>query len=204
MSSNRKIVQYPTLRKLATRLRDDLNNKDFVLLYAYKGTGKTRLSMEFKDVGKRKNSGNSDTLYFNAFTEDLFIWDNDLEGDSERVVQLNSVSLFFSGIKELALEENIQAYLGRYADFDFDIDYDRWTISFSKGEQENIKVSVVRRIFLSGACSWRSVSAFLMAIPLMPGSNISTLTTPSPPLMTTTLSLWRAIWQNCCERKGPL
>ncbi|WPD21857.1 MAG: AAA family ATPase [Candidatus Electrothrix scaldis] len=141
MSGSRKIFQYPALRQLATRLRDDLNNRDFVLLYAYNGTGKTRLSMEFKDAGKRKNRGNPDTLYFNAFTEDLFIWDNDLEGDSERVLQLNSASLFFSGIKELALEENIQAYLGRYADFDFDIDYERWAISFRKGEQENIKVS---------------------------------------------------------------
>jgi wobble nucleotide-excising tRNase len=125
------------------RLRDDLNGgaQDFVLLYAYNGTGKTRLSMEFKDAGKRKNKGNPDTLYFNAFTEDLFSWDNDLEKDSQRVLRLNSTSRFFSGIKELALEENIQSYLGRYADFDFDIDYDNWTISFSKGDAENIKVS---------------------------------------------------------------
>lgn len=30
-------------------------------------TGKTRLSMEFKDAGKRRNRGNADTLYFNAY-----------------------------------------------------------------------------------------------------------------------------------------
>jgi hypothetical protein len=29
----------------------------------------------------------SDTLYFNAFTEDLFHWDNDLENDMTRVLQ---------------------------------------------------------------------------------------------------------------------
>ena len=115
--------------------------KDFVLLYAYNGTGKTRVSMVFKDSVKRKNGGNPDTLYFNAYTEDLFTWDNGLEGDSRRVLRINSASRLFSGIRELALEENIQSYLGRYADFDFDIDYDSWSISFRSGDAEHIKVS---------------------------------------------------------------
>jgi hypothetical protein len=79
------------LGKLVTRLRDDLNDADLVLLYAYNRTGKTRLSMEFKDAGKRKTkknpTGTPDTLYFNAFTEDLFVWENDLEGDSVRRLQ---------------------------------------------------------------------------------------------------------------------
>ena len=38
--------------------------------------------MEFKDLGKKENDSGeviSDTLYFNTFTEDLFIWDNDLK-----------------------------------------------------------------------------------------------------------------------------
>ncbi len=66
------IRTYQSLRKLVTRLRDDLNNAELVLLYAYNRTGKTRLSMEFKDVGKRQNNGAADTLYFNAYTGDLF------------------------------------------------------------------------------------------------------------------------------------
>lgn len=137
------IQRYQSIRRLVQRLRDDLNGggQNFVLLYAYNGTGKTRLSMDFKDVGKHKNGGNPDTLYFNAFTEDLFHWDNDLDNDSQRVLRINSTSNFFSGIKELALEENIQSYLGRYADFDFDVDYENWIISFSKGDAEQIKVS---------------------------------------------------------------
>jgi hypothetical protein len=143
MSDQPKIYRIPSFRQLATRLRADFHSgeQDFVLLYAYNGTGKTRLSMEFKDAGKHKNAGKPDTLYFNAYTEDLFIWDNDLEGDSKRIFRLNSASRFFSGIKELALEENIQSYLGRYTDFNFDIDYTNWTVSFSKGEAEHIKVS---------------------------------------------------------------
>jgi hypothetical protein len=131
------------MRRLVTRLRDDLNggNQDFVLLYAYNGTGKTRLSMAFKDAGKRKSRGHPDTLYFNAFTEDLFSWDNDLEKDSERRLHINSDSQFFKGLKELALDERIGHYLARYADFLFDIDYDQWTVSFRKGETRHIKVS---------------------------------------------------------------
>jgi hypothetical protein len=143
MSGLPSVYVYRSMRRLVQRLRDDLKGGEleFVLLFAYNSTGKTRLSMEFKDAGKRKNKGNPDTLYFNAFTEDLFSWDNDLEKDSQRVLRINSTSRFFSGIKELALEENIQSYLGRYADFDFDIDYDHWTISFSKGTAKHIKVS---------------------------------------------------------------
>ena len=118
MSNTPKIWEYPTLSKLVTRLRDDLNNANYVLLFAYNGTGKTRLSMEFKNAGKRDVS--SDTLYFNAYTEDLFSWDNDLESDTERYLRLNTASKFFSGFK---------------------IDYEQWSISFSRGEEENIKIS---------------------------------------------------------------
>lgn len=139
------IRTYQNLRTLVKRLRDDLNNPtkltQLVLLYAYNRTGKTRLSMEFKDSGKRKNRGNADTLYFNAYTEDLFIWDNDLNGDASRSLQLNPDSNFFNGLKDLALDETIAGYLSRYADFDFDIDYDVWKVSFRKGDEENIKIS---------------------------------------------------------------
>jgi len=143
MSEKPKIHRYADMRKLVTRLRDDLNGggQDFVLLFAYNGTGKTRLSMEFKDAGKRKNKGRADTLYFNAYTEDLFSWDNDLEKDSQRRLQISTDSQFFKGLKVLALDERIGHYLGRYADFLFDIDYDQWTVSFRKGEARNIKVS---------------------------------------------------------------
>ncbi|WP_425135445.1 AAA family ATPase [Citrobacter braakii] len=137
MSDKPKIYNYKILRSVITRIRDDLRQNenggvDFVLLYAYNGTGKTRLSMEFKDAGKRKRGQHRDTLYFNAFTEDLFYWDNDLVGDANRVLQINSDSKFFEGFKELALEEKIFDYLKRYSNFDFKIDYDNWNVTFSK------------------------------------------------------------------------
>jgi hypothetical protein len=151
---------YKNLKTLVARLRDDLNNPtgaaSLVLIYAYNRTGKTRLSMEFKDAGKRKNkknpTGTPDTLYFNAFTEDLFIWENDLEGDSVRRLQLNEKSSFFNAMTELALDQTIARYLSRYADFEFDFTYKEVQhgkdtiskpdyVSFRKGDETNIKVS---------------------------------------------------------------
>ncbi|MFT3963579.1 AAA family ATPase [Propionivibrio sp.] len=160
MSKQTKALHYKTLPRLVARLRDDFKSggNDFVLLFAYNGTGKTRLSMAFKDAGKQTRKrpfrvGDHvgqpltitetvrDTLYFNAYTEDLFHWDNDLKNDSQRVLRINKDSHFFDGFRELALEEKIFPYLERYSDFDFRIDYEAWTVSFSRGEVEHIKVS---------------------------------------------------------------
>jgi wobble nucleotide-excising tRNase len=138
---------FTDLPTLAGHLRDELAEKKFILLYAYNGTGKTRLSMAFKDIGKLGDA--RDTLYFNAFTEDLFTWDNDLEGDSARVLKMNTASRFFAGLEALEMETRIRPFLHRYTDFDFSIDYSDWTIRFSRevhaGEAtqtiDNIKVS---------------------------------------------------------------
>lgn len=112
MSRQTKVYRYKTLRPLVSRLRDDFKSggKDFVLLFAYNGTGKTRLSMAFKDAGKKKKGITRDTLYFNAYTEDLFTWNNDLENDRQRELRINKDSHFFDGFRELALEEKIFPY----------------------------------------------------------------------------------------------
>ena len=44
---------FADLPVLAAHLRSELENKKTILLYAYNGTGKTRLSMAFKDAGER-------------------------------------------------------------------------------------------------------------------------------------------------------
>lgn len=82
-----------------------------------------------------------DTLYFNAYTEDLFHWEYDFEGDSERFLHLNSDSQFFNGFKELAIEPRIKSYLNRYCEIDFEIQYETWRIIYSKEDQTHIKVS---------------------------------------------------------------
>ena len=141
MSSMPKIYRYQNLTTLAQRLRSDVNDHHCVLLYAFNRTGKTRLSMEFKNQGKRKGRGTPDTLYFNAYTEDLFVWHNDLDGDTDRHLKINEKSTFFNGLTELALDEAIAGYLSRYADFDFDIDYEKWIVTFRKGDNDRIKIS---------------------------------------------------------------
>lgn len=131
--------QFNNLKQLAQELKSRLMIKKIILLYAYNGVGKTRLSMEFKDLGKIAKQ--ADTLYFNAFTEDLFSWDNDLEGDLVRVLKMNLKSKFFNGVKEYALEDKIRRFWNRFSDINFQIDYDGGDISFSRDmipkEEEN-------------------------------------------------------------------
>jgi len=133
MSGGNNIQTFSDLDALAQHLRDQ--NKKVILLFAYNGIGKTRLSMAFKDLGKDGEA--RDTLYFNAFTEDLFTWDNDLENDSERVLKMNTTSRFFNGLAELEMESRIRFFLHRYADFEFDIDYAQGTIRFWREMREN-------------------------------------------------------------------
>ena len=121
---------FASLEDLAVNLRNLLENKRVILLYAYNGTGKTRLSMFFKEIAKR--SAVRDTLYFNAFTEDLFHWNNDLESDMERRLLLNRDSRFFQGLLELEMDNRIRPLLQRYADFDFRIDIEEWAVYFSR------------------------------------------------------------------------
>lgn len=133
---------FATLDELAAHMRQELDSKSkrHLLLFAYNSIGKTRLSMAFREAGKQGEE--RDTLYFNAFTEDLFTWDNDLEHDNERVLKINSSSRFFSGLEELELESRIRRFLHRYVDFDFKIDYEKWAINFSRGTTvNNIKIS---------------------------------------------------------------
>ena len=62
--------------------------KKVQLIYAFNGTGKTRLSRAMKELiapraedGEEAAPSRQKIIYFNAFTEDLFYWDNDLKGD---------------------------------------------------------------------------------------------------------------------------
>ncbi len=151
-------IKFTNLTDIATHFRKDLTGdntklKDLVLLFAHNGTGKTRLSMEFKEAGKEYNEEREvtkrDTLYFNAFTEDLFSWHNDLVNDRERYLKLNTDSAFFDGLRELELDAKIKSFFQNYVDLKFNIDYENATVRFSRSviiegaEQtiENIKIS---------------------------------------------------------------
>ena len=103
--------------------------------------------MVFEEIGKVDN--NRDTLYYNAFTEDLFSWNNDLENDINRVLKLNKDSAFFEGLQELEMENRIGPLFQNYVDLNFFIDYENYTVTFSRSviiegnEQtvDNIKIS---------------------------------------------------------------
>lgn len=153
---------FPDLRALATHLRSELAAKKFVLLYAYNGTGKTRLSTEFKNIGKTGEQ--RDTLYFNAFTEDLFQWDNDLANDRERVLKINRDSRFFAGLGELEMDNRIRPLLDRYADFDFRIDTDEWEVTFSREVQNGDKRETVDDIKVSRGEESIFIWCFFLAI----------------------------------------
>ena len=144
-----KAQTFADVTAIASFLRKQLVEKRYVLLYAHNGTGKTRLSSEFKNLGKI--GGERDTLYFNAFTEDLFTWDNDLEGDSDRALRINKASRFFDGLEDLEMDTRIKEFLDPYCDFKFKILEDRVVFSrkptaptgkeASEAFIENIKVS---------------------------------------------------------------
>ena len=76
------------------------NNKRVQLIYAFNGTGKTRLSRAFKEsleveggsdeVGEEiSDLSRKSIIYYNAFTEDLFFWDNDLSNDENRKLKIH-------------------------------------------------------------------------------------------------------------------
>lgn len=146
-----EINNYPDLAALVAHLRG--LDKRYVLLFAYNGTGKTRLSMDFRQAGKTidadGNVTSRDTLYFNAFTEDLFSWDNDLLNDSQRVLKLNKDSRFFDGLEELEMDNKIRPLLHQYSDFNFKINYETGSVVFERQElvegtsqiKDHIKIS---------------------------------------------------------------
>jgi len=81
------------LTEIAQSLRDA--DKKVQLIYAFNGTGKTRLSREFKELIAPKITDEDGqepsgikVLYYNAFTEDLFYWDNDLNADLARKLKI--------------------------------------------------------------------------------------------------------------------
>lgn len=179
MSGHKKIFKYKTLRNVAVRLRDDLNDHNFVLLYAHNGTGKTRLSMEFKNIskGKKKNPV-SDTLYYNAFTEDLFYWDNDLDNDEHRVLLLNKYSKFFGGIQDLDIENKIRPILHAFSNFNFLIDFTyvkpsdigsenpetHWAVRFIREEVVNGLAQNIEKIKVSRGEENLFIWCFFLAI----------------------------------------
>lgn len=94
-------------------------NKKITLIFAFNGTGKTRLSVAFKDATKAKNGGNHAGVYYNAYSEDLFYWDNDDENDGTDIrlcIRKSSLNRYHASLDE----ENLRNKLAPYKpDYDF-------------------------------------------------------------------------------------
>src|SRR5690348_16322176 len=84
--------------------------EQLVLIYAFNATGKTRLSVAFKDVTK-DDEGSHAGVYYNAYSEDLFIWDNDSENGEENVkldVRKSSLNRFHSSLSEDDIRDKLE------------------------------------------------------------------------------------------------
>ena len=90
------------------------------LIYAFNGVGKTRLSRKFKELISPKTNSEEDgdstnkILYYNAFTEDLFYWDNDLENDVDRKMLILPNSFTDWIFNESGLENKVAEHFSHY------------------------------------------------------------------------------------------
>lgn len=106
------------LAEVALQLKD--SDKKVQLVYAFNGTGKTRLSREFKELIVPKRDDQTEVsrnkiLYYNAFTEDLFYWDNDLDKDTNPKLKIQTNSFTDWILSDQGQDRNIITNFQRYA-----------------------------------------------------------------------------------------
>lgn len=139
------------LEDIAKQLDDA--NKKVQLIYAFNGSGKTRLSRAFKKrIATKNNAGENvgevepsrnKILYYSAFTEDLFYWDNDLEADSKPKLKIQPNTFtdwLVALLTELGEDANIAANFQRYtasnANPVFNAEYKKKAKDFNGKEME--------------------------------------------------------------------
>lgn len=155
-------INQGNIEQIIDKMRGSFKSKPnlrFILLYAYNGIGKTRLSREFKSKGRViDDEGNEtdDTLYFNSYTEDLFQWDNE-----NLLLRINHNSSFFAilGLHDdiaLRVREFFKNYAKVYFDFkayDPSNPSESWTVEFfdTPDSDEGTRIKISRgeeRIFI--------------------------------------------------------
>ena len=144
-----------TLTEIAQQL--GAADKKVQLIYAFNGTGKTRLSREFKALiapkAESEEAQASDLaakkiLYYSAFTEDLFYWDNDLGLDAEPKLKIQPNAFTKWVLVEQGQDQSIATTFQRYTSDKltphFSADYSSVSFSFERGNQApepHIKIS---------------------------------------------------------------
>ena len=99
------------LTEIATQIRDAKEN--VILIYAFNATGKTRLSVDYKNITKAGNGGKHTGVYYNAYSEDLFVWDND-EAHNGADINLQIISSSLNQFHSLLTEDSIRQKLTPY------------------------------------------------------------------------------------------
>lgn len=136
-------------------LQDTDEQKKVQLIYAFNGVGKTRLSREFKKLVAPKNEEDAEdaespikVLYYNAFTEDLFYWDNDLDADIDRKLKIQPNSFTDWVLRKHGQERNIVTNFQHYTSDKltpiFNERYSEISFSIKTGDDNsinNIKIS---------------------------------------------------------------
>lgn len=142
-----------SLTEIAQTLKDA--DKKVQLIYAFNGSGKTRLSREFKELiapkevdAEQQEEAGIKILYYNAFTEDLFYWDNDLDADSDRKLKIQPNSFTNWVLREQGQDRNIvdnfQQLTNDKLTPQFSEDFTEVRFSFERGNEndtEFVKVS---------------------------------------------------------------
>ena len=144
-----------TLIEIAQQLKDA--NRKVQLIYAFNGMGKTRLSREFKQLIAPKGDGDDSPsseladkkmLYYSAFTEDLFYWDNDLGLDAEPKLKIQPNAFTKWVLEEQGQDQSITATFQRYTSEkltpQFSADFSSVSFSFERGnnqQEPHIKIS---------------------------------------------------------------
>ena len=144
-----------SLDEIAQELKQ--SQKKVQLIYAFNGVGKTRLSREFRlliapkdfdDEGEQEENSDVKIIYYNAFTEDLFYWDNDLKFDVEPTLKIQPNSFTKWILQEQGQDQNIisnfQHYTNSFLTPKFSADFTEVTFSIKRGDDEqsgNVKIS---------------------------------------------------------------
>lgn len=92
------------------------HKKQIVLIYAFNATGKTRLSVAYKDATK-DDEGIHAGVYYNAYSEDLFVWDNDSDNgelDVRLDIRRSSLNRFHSSLSEDDVRNKLVRYRPDY------------------------------------------------------------------------------------------
>lgn len=106
------------LKKIAKEIKEAKEN--IFLVYAFNATGKTRLSTAYKEIARDEDTRKQTGVYYNAYSEDLFVWNNDIER-AEANIRLEVIKSNLNDLHSYIDEAKVREKLGPYnPKFDFE------------------------------------------------------------------------------------